>query len=263
MKSRVFNHIVMMMLLICWTVVFSGTAMAATRKITSVSLEVRDRGQDYPEISVSRHDNYYIDEITYDKGNENLTVGTIVRPLVTLVPKDGYEFKVSSSSSVKVLGSGSGNTKLSVNGKKEKVKILVIYTINGRPDTPNVYWEESSAPWNARCTKTNATHYEFSLYKGSELVERHVQVGQKYNFSKSLSKAGVCERNDVYFTVRAIFNGNYSEDIAVSEYYEDWGELREFCDKVSVEWKWKDTDSDNKDTSSNSGAYGVPYPGAK
>ena len=260
MKRRYFKHIVMITLLLFWTIGICNTAMAA-KKITEINISVKDRGEDYPTISVNGR-NYYVDEIKYDKKGENLKVGTIVRPFIKIVPDNGYEFKNIKRENIHITGTGAENTKFTFSAKEEKVSVTIIYTINGVPDAPdNVEWGDSS-PWVAWSDKTNADYYVFSLYKGEQLIEKATQVDRKYNFAKALSKAGVCGNDNVYFSVRAVFNENYSEEI-FSECYDDWDMLKEFCDKVySYEWNWKDTSNSTKKQNTNASFEVVPYPGA-
>lgn len=242
MKKRYLRTLVVMMLLTYMVVNMCIPAMAASY-IRDINIVVEDNGEAYPIIYAYDSKCYMSENISWNKEEDTLSVGTQVRGLLTLSPDRGYWFKKGSKITVNLTGSGTSySTSTYWVSNEEECKILVTYTVQGRPDTPDeALWGESS-PWIANASRAKgATGYEFTLYSGGIVLSRKETVEPRVDFSEELTKSGTCENDYVYFEVRAT-RGNNKSGYVQSYYFNEWDELKEMCDKVGNRtWKWKDS----------------------
>lgn len=224
MKKRLLQKIVAVMLLLCMTTgLVTITAEAATN-ISSVTIKVEDKGNDYPTVTLSSTDKYSIEdegtwEDVYSANNYDR-----IRKTITLKAKDGYKF---NGRNVRVTGSGKNNTNVSATRRSDSELTIRITYKMVELEEPDEAWWDSSNPGMARVSEVSgAKKYKFILYVDSDYDTEKTTNNPYYDFSSRLRKNSVYDSYDTYFEACAIDSAGNESEYVQSDTFNRWSSLQ-------------------------------------
>ena len=226
-KATMGMRLLMVLTMVIAAVLCFGTTTAMAVGVAKVSIEVERVGDlELPEIT-SNSSMYDVTNVEWRDAND-LKVGDIITGVVTIKPTSGNNLYVENLSDVKT--TGADVDLISIEGWDTEMKITIHFTVKGQLDEPDeAYWDE----WIAKCSKVeNAEQYEFVLYQDGREIYRDKSSTNSLNLAREL--ADIYRYDDVYFKVRALNEGNRKSSFVKSKDFDDWSELREYCEDEDI-----------------------------
>lgn len=228
-RRRLQKGLATLLLCICFVMALSITAMAATIETLKVTV-IGNKDFEYPTIEVTDSRYEITEQSEWSKSESELVVGNKISCTITVMPKEGNNFKLRNSITVK--GAEKGN----VSKQNGGYVIKITYTVEGKLEVPQEVWWDYDEPWIAKTEEiSGATGYEFELWQRDTKVGETIKTTKpSYNFAKSLAK--VFKKSNVRVKVRAICksDGVRPSRYVTSDSYEYWGDLQEYCERKGI-----------------------------